>query len=58
MLASLALDHFGLMGLPERPLNMGKVLGALLLVAGVVVLQAFGADAPGQAGPVPERSAG
>ena len=44
MLASLALDHFGLMGLTERPLNPGKALGALLLVAGVVVLQVFSSE--------------
>jgi transporter family-2 protein len=58
MLASLALDHFGLMGLQERPLNMGKALGALLLVTGVVVLQAFSAEVPGQAGAALDRSVG
>ncbi|MFC5695792.1 DMT family transporter [Pseudomonas sp. GCM10022186] len=54
MLAALALDHFGLMGLPERSLNPGKLLGAALLVLGVVVIQAFST----QAAPVLERAGG
>lgn len=36
LLCSLFLDHFALLGLPEQPLTPGRVLGAVLVVAGVV----------------------
>lgn len=39
ILASLALDHFGLFGLIERQLTLPRVLGALLLIAGVMLIQ-------------------
>lgn len=39
ILASLVLDHFGLFGLEERQLTTPRVLGALLLIGGVVLIQ-------------------
>ena len=39
LLCSLLLDHFALMGLPEQPVTPGRVLGALLVVAGVVCIK-------------------
>jgi transporter family-2 protein len=39
LLCSLFLDHFALMGLPEQPLTPGRVLGAVLVVAGVVCVK-------------------
>ena len=39
LLCSLLLDHFALLGLPEQPLTPGRVLGALLVVAGVVCVK-------------------
>ncbi|MDB5305814.1 MAG: hypothetical protein JWO38_16 [Gemmataceae bacterium] len=39
LLGSLVLDHFALMGLPEQPITPGRVLGALLVVAGVVCIK-------------------
>lgn len=39
ILASLVLDHFGLFGLVERQLTTPRVLGALLLIGGVVLIQ-------------------
>jgi transporter family-2 protein len=39
MLASLAFDHFGLFGLPRQPLDMPRLLGAALLVAGVALVK-------------------
>jgi len=39
LLGSLVLDHFALMGLPEQPLTPGRVLGAVLVVAGVVCIK-------------------
>lgn len=39
ILASLLLDHFGLFGLAQRPMTTPRALGALLLVAAVVLIQ-------------------
>jgi len=43
--ASLVLDHFGLFGLMERQMTLPRVLGALFLVAGVVLIQFSGSPA-------------
>ncbi|MNN89427.1 hypothetical protein D3C81_2072430 [compost metagenome] len=42
VVASLLLDHFGWFGLAERQVTLPKVFGAVLLIAGVVLIQ-FGA---------------
>jgi transporter family-2 protein len=47
VVASLVLDHFGLFGLVERQMTLPRVLGAVLLIAGVVLIQ-FSAS-PGKA---------
>ncbi|HEY1186695.1 MAG TPA: DMT family transporter [Gemmata sp.] len=39
LLCSLALDHFGLMGLNEQALTPGRVLGAALVVVGVLCVK-------------------
>ena len=39
MVASLVLDHFGLVGFPEHPISGLRVLGAALVVLGVVLIQ-------------------
>jgi len=39
--ASLLLDHFGLLGLPTHPANLPRILGVLLLIAGVVLIRRF-----------------
>ena len=39
MLASLALDHFGLVGYPQHPLNLWRVAGVALVLAGVFLIQ-------------------
>lgn len=38
MLGSIVIDRFGLVGFPSREVGMGKVLGALLVVGGVVLI--------------------
>ena len=38
-LASLLLDHFGLLGFPERALTLGRVAGVGLLVAGALLVR-------------------
>lgn len=39
LICSLVLDQFGLVGIPQHPINMGRLLGLVLLVAGVVLIQ-------------------
>lgn len=38
MLAALAVDHYGLVGFPEHPVNVARVVGAVLVIGGVVLL--------------------
>ena len=38
MIAALALDHYGLLGFPVRPLDAWRAGGALLVVAGMFLL--------------------
>mgnify|MGYP002783574715 FL=1 len=38
---SLLLDHFGWLGLPTQPISAGRIVGALLLIAGVVLIRKF-----------------
>jgi len=39
VVASLVLDHFGWFGLVQRQVSLPRVLGALLLIGGVVLIQ-------------------
>lgn len=39
MIASLVLDQFGWLGYAQHPINAGRILGAILLCAGVVLIQ-------------------
>lgn len=39
LLCSLLLDHFALMGLKEQPVTPGRLLGAALVVAGVLCIK-------------------
>jgi transporter family-2 protein len=39
MIASLALDHFGVFGVPKHPADVTRIAGTLLLVAGVVLIR-------------------
>ncbi|WP_286159027.1 DMT family transporter [Methylobacterium sp. Leaf456] len=41
MLASLAFDHFGLMGVPVHEANSFRIFGAVLLIAGVALISMF-----------------
>jgi bacterial/archaeal transporter family-2 protein len=40
MIASLLLDHFGLVGLAVRPLTLMRAGGAAFIIAGVLMIQA------------------
>jgi len=39
LLAALLFDHFGYVGFPIHPANVYRLLGALLIVAGVYLIQ-------------------
>jgi transporter family-2 protein len=39
MLASLLADHFGLFGVAHHPLTLSRVIGAALLVGGVMLIR-------------------
>lgn len=39
MVASLVIDHFGLMGFVQRPASLARVAGLVLIVSGLVVTQ-------------------
>jgi transporter family-2 protein len=36
---ALILDHLGALGLHREPINLGRIVGALLVVAGVVLVR-------------------
>ncbi|WP_462325546.1 DMT family transporter [Desulfoplanes sp.] len=41
MLASLILDHYGVLGFPQHSMNPLRVLGVIFLMAGVVLIKRF-----------------
>ena len=41
VLASIVIDHFGLIRVPVHEASLPRILGALLIVAGVIVVQRF-----------------
>ncbi len=38
MIASLIVDHYGLLGFPEQPVTAARLLGVLLLCAGIALV--------------------
>ncbi len=49
MLSSMLIDHYGLMGLTPRPVHAGRILGVLLILAGMGLVQWFTPSTPAQA---------
>jgi transporter family-2 protein len=41
MLITLALDHFGFLGLPVKEISLARVGGILLITAGVIIIRRF-----------------
>ena len=41
MIITLLIDHFGWLGVPEKPINLWRVLGAVLITVGVVLVRRF-----------------
>jgi transporter family-2 protein len=38
VIASIVLDHYGLLGFTPHPINLPRVLGAVLLLGGVALV--------------------
>lgn len=41
MIASMVMDHYGLLGIPVHPVSPLRVLGVLCIVAGVILVRRF-----------------
>jgi bacterial/archaeal transporter family-2 protein len=41
MVVSLFLDHYGLIGYPVHPISVPRIAGAILLLAGMALIQRF-----------------
>ena len=41
ILASLAIDHFGLLNMPVHQINLGRLAGGPLMVAGIALISRF-----------------
>jgi len=39
LLLSLALDHFGALGVEKQPLSLGRIAGVALVIGGVVLVR-------------------
>jgi bacterial/archaeal transporter family-2 protein len=42
MVASLFLDHYGLVGYARHPINPARIIGTILLLAGVILIRSKG----------------
>ena len=41
MVFSLAMDHYGWLGVPQHPVNWARVFGVTLIVAGVAIVRSY-----------------
>lgn len=41
MLAAILIDHFGWLGIPEKPVSAWRVAGAALIIVGVILIRRF-----------------
>jgi uncharacterized membrane protein YdcZ (DUF606 family) len=41
ILMSLAIGHFGWLDLPAHPINLGRAVGAVLIVGGIALISRF-----------------
>ena len=41
MLVTILIDHFGWLGVPEKPINLMRVLGAALITVDVILIRKF-----------------
>jgi len=40
-IASLIIDHYGLLGFPDHSINLWRTLGVVLLISGVILIRRF-----------------
>ncbi|MBH3410201.1 DMT family transporter [Pseudomonas putida] len=55
ILTSVIVDHFGLMGVASKPVNLARVAGVLLILGGVLLVQGGWASTPPSGQAVAER---
>lgn len=41
MVATLPIDHFGFLGMAVREINLPRIIGALLIIGGVILIRLF-----------------
>ena len=41
MVAALVMDHYGLLGVPVKEMNLWRIAGVILIVGGVVLIRRF-----------------
>lgn len=41
MLVTLLFDHYGLLGVPVKPINVPRIIGVLLIIGGVILIRKF-----------------
>ena len=41
LIVAVLLDHFGLLGFASHPINLWRIVGILLLIAGVLLIKQF-----------------
>ncbi len=41
MVASLTLDHFGILGYPVHPASIGRIVGVAMIAGGVILVRIF-----------------
>ena len=41
LIASLLMDHYGLIGFPHHPATLWRALGVILLISGVILIRRF-----------------
>ena len=41
LVASVTMDHFGLLGLKSQPVSLGRAAEIVLLIAGVIMVRRF-----------------
>lgn len=41
MFVALAIDHFGWLDVPEKPINIWRIVGAALIMVGIILIRKF-----------------
>lgn len=41
MIVTLIIDHFGILGVPVREISIPRIIGMLMIIAGVVLIRRF-----------------